>query len=69
LRLKEGVELSQFAVYTGLSADALALPLAKAYQAGLLANPARGRIKATPRGWRFLDDLQAMFLPEPGEQS
>jgi len=63
LRLRDGAPMRQFTDYTGLSAGSLEPALSAAAERGLLIDPAAGRICPTPRGWRFLDDLQALFLP------
>ena len=62
LRLKDGFGLSAFVERTGLPPSAL--------QAGLVAAEARGllerdgaRVRPSPRGFDFLNDLQALFLP------
>lgn len=61
LRLKEGVAASTFSERTGLSMTAISRPLQQATARGLLdADPTR--LRATPLGWRFLNDLQEMFL-------
>lgn len=61
LRLKEGVAASSFTERTGVSLAAIAKRLQTATERGLLdADPAR--IRATPLGWRFLNDLQEIFL-------
>lgn len=61
LRLKDGVAASSFAERTGLSLAAIAHQLEAATRRGLLdADPTR--LRATPLGWRFLNDLQEMFL-------
>ncbi|AOB31543.1 coproporphyrinogen III oxidase [Bordetella sp. H567] len=61
LRLKDGVPATYFAERTGLSLAAIAHPLETAVRKGLLdADPTR--LKATPTGWAFLNDLQALFL-------
>ncbi len=64
LRLREGFPVDDFAHLTGLPADSLDEGLAEARQRGLLEISAAGRIRPTERGWRFLDDLQGVFLPE-----
>ncbi|MCD0503493.1 radical SAM family heme chaperone HemW [Bordetella petrii] len=61
LRLKEGVAASSFAERTGVSLAAIAKPLQAASDRGLL-DPDPTRLRATPLGWRFLNDLQEMFL-------
>jgi oxygen-independent coproporphyrinogen-3 oxidase len=66
LRLAEGFELARFAERTGLPLSAIAPGLAEGERRGLLE---RGRdggreiVRATPRGFDFLSDLQALFLP------
>lgn len=61
LRLKDGVAASLFAERTGLSLAAIAHQLEAATAKGLLdADPTR--LRATALGWRFLNDLQEMFL-------
>jgi oxygen-independent coproporphyrinogen-3 oxidase len=61
LRLKDGVPATHFAERTGLSLASIAHPLETAVRKGLL-DPDPTRLKATPRGWAFLNDLQALFL-------
>jgi oxygen-independent coproporphyrinogen-3 oxidase len=66
LRLKEGFALADFSARTGLPLSAIAKPLAEAEARGLLARDWQ-RVWPTARGFDFLSDLQAMFLPvEPG---
>lgn len=61
LRLKEGVAAPSFGERTGLSLAAIAHQLEAATRRGLLdADPTR--LRATALGWRFLNDLQEMFL-------
>ena len=61
LRLTEGVPSSLFAERTGYPLTIVQHELNDAVARGLLdANPAR--IAATPRGRRFLNDLQTLFL-------
>jgi oxygen-independent coproporphyrinogen-3 oxidase len=61
LRLTDGVPAALFGERTGLPAAAIARERAGAIERGLLADdPAR--IRATPLGLRFLNDLTAMFL-------
>jgi coproporphyrinogen III oxidase-like Fe-S oxidoreductase len=61
LRLVEGVSPASFAERTGLSLAAIAGPLARAVERGLL-DPDPTTIRATPRGLDFLNDLQQLFL-------
>ena len=64
LRLSEGFSLDEFVRRTGLSAGSLASGVAAARQRKLLDEPEPGRLRASELGWRFLDDLQALFLPD-----
>jgi oxygen-independent coproporphyrinogen-3 oxidase len=61
-RLKEGFELSLFTERTGLSLAALSAGLDAAERQGLMG---RDFVRAWPtaRGFDFLSDLQALFLP------
>ncbi len=62
LRLREGFELARFCERTGLAPNAIERPLAEAERRGLIER-APGRIRPTARGFDFLSDLQALFLP------
>ncbi|MBO1110996.1 radical SAM family heme chaperone HemW [Bordetella petrii] len=61
LRLKDGVAAASFQERTGLSLAAIAQPLQSATARGLL-DPDPTRLRATALGWRFLNDLQEIFL-------
>jgi oxygen-independent coproporphyrinogen-3 oxidase len=61
LRLKDGVPTTHFAERTGLSLATIAHQLEAAVRKDLL-DPDPTRLQATPRGWAFLNDLQALFL-------
>ncbi|MDM9557792.1 radical SAM family heme chaperone HemW [Bordetella petrii] len=61
LRLKDGVPAASFSERTGLSLAAIAPALQAASARGLL-DPDPTRLRATALGWRFLNDLQEMFL-------
>jgi putative oxygen-independent coproporphyrinogen III oxidase len=62
LRLAEGVPLTLFTERTGLPLSKLAKAREQGMAKGLLVDdPAR--LQATPRGFDFLSDLQALFLP------
>ncbi len=61
LRLKQGVSAASFEERTGLSLAAILPVVNRAVAKGLLQSDP-SRIQATPLGWRFLNDLQAMFL-------
>ena len=54
-----------FETRTGLPWSAVASVVAAAEAKGLLAAEPGGRWAPTELGCRFLNDLQAMFLPEP----
>jgi putative oxygen-independent coproporphyrinogen III oxidase len=63
LRLSDGVASELFEERTGLSMATIGKALESACKRGLLdEHPAR--LKATPRGLLFLNDLQEIFLPE-----
>nr|WP_222929328.1 radical SAM family heme chaperone HemW [Pigmentiphaga humi] len=61
LRLADGVPAAFFPERTGLNLAAIARPLAKAVEKGLLDEDPT-RIRATELGRRFLNDLQELFL-------
>ncbi len=61
-RLKEGFELARFGERTGLSLAALQQGLDTAERQGLIARDF-ARVWPTERGFDFLSDLQALFLP------
>jgi oxygen-independent coproporphyrinogen-3 oxidase len=61
LRLRAGVPTAYFTERTGLSLTCITQRVALAVTRGLLDSDPR-RLAATPLGWRFLNDLQAMFL-------
>ncbi len=76
LRLREGFELARYTERTGLPLSSIAAALQQAQARGLLeAVPAAAApggapalaaaMRATPRGFDFLSDLQALFLAEP----
>ncbi len=62
LRLVDGVPVSRFEERTGLSLSTIERSLADAEARGLLERDAF-RLRPTARGLRFLNDLQALFLP------
>ncbi len=64
LRLREGFLLRDFTERTGLPLSAIEPALARAEAGGLLTREP-GRARPTERGFDFLSDLQAMFLPHP----
>src|SRR5690606_21960947 len=62
LRLRDGVPSHRFQDHTGLSLAQIAPALEQAIGQGLLdADPAV--LKATPKGWLYLNDLLTLFLP------
>ena len=63
LRLKEGVPLEAFMDRTGMPLSAIDRSLQLAQQRGLLWAD-HARIQPTEKGFDFLSDLQALFLPE-----
>jgi oxygen-independent coproporphyrinogen-3 oxidase len=66
LRLREGFDLSLFAERTGLPPSAAQATLDAAAARGLVSvegAPHAARVVPTPRGFDFLSELQAMFLP------
>jgi len=63
LRLKEGVPLEAFMDRTGMPLSAIDRSLQLAQQRGLLLVD-HARIQPTEKGFDFLSDLQALFLPE-----
>ncbi len=72
LRLRDGFSLARFQARTGLEPGIIADPLEEALERGLLEpvadgrGGAEGRYRPTELGWRFGNDLQALFLPERG---
>jgi oxygen-independent coproporphyrinogen-3 oxidase len=63
LRLPEGFELAGYERATGLPAAAILPKLGGLISRGLLVE-SDGRYRPTELGFRFLNDLQAGFLPE-----
>jgi oxygen-independent coproporphyrinogen-3 oxidase len=65
LRLNDGFEQGEFEARTGLAFSAMGEPLAMAQRRGLLLH--RGtQWRASERGFNFLNDLLALFLPATG---
>jgi putative oxygen-independent coproporphyrinogen III oxidase len=62
LRLRDGVPHALFGERTGLPASAIDAGLRQAQQRGLLRADLQ-QLQPTPRGFDFLSDLQALFLP------
>ncbi|MBS0395774.1 MAG: radical SAM family heme chaperone HemW [Proteobacteria bacterium] len=65
LRLREGFTAAHFEAATGLRFAAAAAAVEAALRRGLLEE-AGDRYRPSPLGWRFLNDLQALFLPRSG---
>ncbi|MFT3777588.1 MAG: radical SAM family heme chaperone HemW [Ottowia sp.] len=63
LRLKEGFTLQDYLEKTGLPPSSIHAPLQKAEHSGWLEQDGAW-IRPTARGFDFLSDLQALFLPE-----
>lgn len=63
LRLTGGFAEAQYAARTGLPASALKTRLEALRRRGLVEAPGKGRWRPTSLGRRFLNDLQAAFLP------
>jgi oxygen-independent coproporphyrinogen-3 oxidase len=61
LRLREGVPSSLYTDRCGLSTASMTDALNKATRQGLLVSDPT-RLAATPQGWRFLNELQSIFL-------
>lgn len=64
LRLKEGFALSDYMERTGLALTSIQKGLKEAEQKGLIERDWT-RVWPTLRGFDFLSDLQALFLPKP----
>lgn len=62
LRLKQGVTIDDFGLRTGLSWEVVESRVQQAIDKGLLEID-QGHVKATGLGWKFVDDIQQMFLP------
>jgi putative oxygen-independent coproporphyrinogen III oxidase len=63
LRLVDGFDATQFELRTGLAWESVAAAVAVAEAQGLLRAGPQDRWMPTPFGRRFLNDLQALFLP------
>jgi len=62
LRLKQGVTIDDFSVRTGLPWSVVAPRVQKAVDKGLL-EVRQKCVSPTVLGWRFVNDIQQMFLP------
>ncbi|MEM8981591.1 MAG: radical SAM family heme chaperone HemW [Pseudomonadota bacterium] len=63
LRLTDGHRFDALPTLDAAAANALQDCLATAEGRGLLERPAPGKFRASPLGYRFLNDLQTLFLP------
>jgi oxygen-independent coproporphyrinogen-3 oxidase len=63
LRLSDGFSTELFWQRTGLAIAALGDPLNELIAEGLLEEISTGRWRPSARGFQFLNDLQARFLP------
>ena len=63
LRLTDGFSAALFQDRTGVAIDAVRTGIGQAIREGLLEEPSPGTWRPTERGFRFLNDLQARFLP------
>ena len=64
LRLREGFELARFAERTGLPLSAIDTRLGEAEQRGWIERDLK-HVRATPRGYDFLNEVLQLFLPAP----
>ena len=62
LRLKDGVTIDDFSARTGLAWNVVESRVTKAVDKGLL-EIRDGRVSPTVLGWRFVNDIQQIFLP------
>jgi oxygen-independent coproporphyrinogen-3 oxidase len=62
LRLRDGFAVAQFTARTGLPLTAIEQPLREAERLGLVERDLN-QVRPTTRGFDFLSDLQALFLP------
>ncbi len=68
LRLREGFELARFGQRTGLPLSAVLPALQQAQDKGLVEIGRDDHVRPTERGFDFLSDLQAIFLPPAQDQ-
>lgn len=62
LRLREGFDLAAFELATGLPGKAVEHPIAMAKAKGLIEETRPESWRPSELGWRFLNDLQELFL-------
>lgn len=63
LRLREGFSVAQFEQATGIEGSRIAAALSQAQERGLLVFQPPGEWSLSDLGWRFANDVQALFLP------
>lgn len=63
LRLSAGFAESTFVARTGLSMEEISVPIENARADGMIERTENGAWQPTATGFRFLNDLQARFLP------
>jgi len=63
LRLREGFALADYMAYTGLPLSSIQSALDQAQQLGFIEREG-GWVRPSERGFDFLSDLQALFLPD-----
>lgn len=64
LRLNAGFAARMFTEHTGCSETVLLDALREPIEKGLIEHASDGGFRPTALGFRFLNDLQAQFLPE-----
>ena len=64
VRLRDEIDAAEFSARTGLSAQMLERRMRSPLENGLIAKSGRETWRVTARGRRFLNDLQAEFLPD-----
>jgi oxygen-independent coproporphyrinogen-3 oxidase len=68
LRLRHGFRLVDFSERTGLPVTVISSALEQAQQRGWIERDLQ-MVRPTEKGFDFLSDLQALFLPDDGGQS
>ena len=62
VRLRSGVDMARFTARTGLGRKQVEGRIEQAIESGLLKEENRV-LKHTALGWRFINEIQAVFLP------
>jgi oxygen-independent coproporphyrinogen-3 oxidase len=68
LRLDDGFTVAAFRAATGLPSSTIEPAVASAIESGLLVDD-DSRIRTTPRGQRYLDELLQLWVPEPVDRA